>query len=201
MLAAVLAGCTFHDAFRGTDRGATMPGARARWLVGDGSAPSDPDRVSYESTIEASFTHVDGDFTRAGTRADYRFGNGHLAFAPEVSWRRLCLCPIAGLAYGDIEVENGTARASAEGLGATLGIQASWRGWRSLEPYVRYVEAGDPEWHIARFEAGVEVGLCEQLGVQFAYARQTSRIDEVFSSNDGARIETEGLHLGLSLRF
>lgn len=201
ILGAALAGCTFDDDIRGTDRSALLPSARVRWAMCQPSAPSDPERVSYQSMLAASLTHVDGDFDRAGTRADYRVTNGHVAFAPEVSWRHVHVGPFAGLAYGDIEVESGAARGSADGLGGVVGIQASWRGWQPFEPYVRYAEAGDPKWKVARFEAGVDVRVFDQVGVQFAYARQTSHIEQLFTATTGARIESEGVHVGMSLRF
>lgn len=153
--------------------------------------------------LEAGVTHVEGDFAQPPTRPDYRATALHVAFAPEFTLRNVRVGPIAGLAYGDVEVESGANHAGQSGLGVALGLEASYRAWPFLAPYARYQENSGLEWSTGRFEVGVDLRASAAVGVQVAYARQTNRIDDVelFGVADGARIESEGLHLGLSLRF
>lgn len=193
--------CSWGDQFRGSDHGAWLPAVRASWAFDGGREPIDAERVTYRPTLQAGFTQIDGDVTAAGDRADYRVDIAQLVFAPEIRWRDVQVAPFVGAAYGDAEVHDATARITGRGLGVAAGVDLSYRGWQPLAPYLRYTEAGGPEWRAGRYEVGAEVRVHEHVGLQFAYARQISRIDELFLAGDGARIDSDGLHLGLVVRF
>ncbi|MEO6596683.1 MAG: hypothetical protein ABIP94_18200 [Planctomycetota bacterium] len=196
-------GCSYDDQFRGTDRSAVLPSVRARLARDDGTPPAKPNRVHYQPTLEGAVSYGEGDFAQQSIRPEYEVFAGHVAFAPEFSWRGVRLSPIVGLAYGDVTVTSAMARASQNGLGVAFGVEAAWQGWSWFEPYVRYVDANGFDWRVARLEVGVGLRMCEVFGVQIAYARQTSEVHELsfFGAGDAARIETEGVHVGLSLRF
>lgn len=197
------AACSFGDQFRGTDRSAFLPSMRAKWAWRNQPAPTRAERLAYVPMLEAGATNVAGDFAQPPTRPDYRATTLHVAFAPEFTLRNVRVGPIAGLAYGDVEVDSGSGHAGQSGLGLALGFEASYRAWSFLAPYARYQENSGLEWSTGRFEVGVDLRASAAVGVMVAYARQTNRIDdiELFGVGDGARIESEGLHVGLSLRF
>ncbi|MFT4513511.1 MAG: hypothetical protein ACI89X_001120 [Planctomycetota bacterium] len=198
-----LTGCNFGNQFRGTDRGALMPSARVQWSPRQRDSRKDGQRVQYRSTFEAGVTRVKGDFDQEGLRPDYEATLGHAVFAPELTWGGVRLSPRIGPAYGEIEVAEMSARASESGVGAMVGVEASWQGWSWCEPYVRYTDTRSIDWRVGRFEVGVDLRASDEVGFQIAYARQTSEIDDatLFGIGDSARIETEGIHIGLSLRF
>lgn len=207
-----LTGCNFGTQFRGTDRGALMPSARIQWSPWQSDSRKDGPPVQYRSTFEAGVTRVKGDFDQDGAPADladvvdYEAALGHAVFAPQLTWRGVRLSPRIGPAYGEVEVEvaETSARVSEAGLGVMLGVEASWLGWSWCEPYVRYTQTYGIEWAVDRFEAGVDLRVTDEIGFQIAYARQNSDVDEfvLFAyARDSARIETEGIHIGLSLRF
>ena len=198
-----LTGCTFGNHFRGTDRGALMPSARIQWSPRQSDSRKDGPPVQYRSTFEAGVTRVEGDFVQDGLRPDYMATLGHAVFAPELTWGGVRLSPRIGLALGEIEVAEMSARASESGVGAMVGVEASWQGWSWCEPYVRYTDTRSIDWRVGRFEVGVDLRASDEVGFQIAYARQTSEIVDatLFGIGDSAHIETEGIHIGLSLRF
>ncbi|MCA8951922.1 MAG: hypothetical protein KDE27_20600 [Planctomycetes bacterium] len=189
--------------FRGKDRSALLLSARLRLARDPDAPPPPPERFSYRSGVEFDVNYRDGDFGDPGGRADYTVWSGHIAFAPELSWHGVTLGPLAGASFGDLTVERGTARSQESSLGGVLGVEASWRGWDYVQPYVRYSRKFAFDWSIGRFESGIELRATPNVGFQIAYARQTNRIDELelFGFGDSARIATEGVHLGLCWRF
>ena len=202
LLIAALAGCSSGDVFRGSDHGVVMPVIRARWSLRQPRETTTPNRVSFTPMLESAVTYVEGDLAQQ-PRLEYHATTWYAGFAPEFYWHGLCAGPIVGLGYGEVEVETNVADAGEEGIGLMFGVDARWRDWSPFEPYVRYVESAGGDWRTGRFELGAELRATANVGLQLAWARQTSELDElgVFAPGDSARIETEGLHLGLSLRF
>ena len=198
-----LTGCSYGEQFRGTDRSALMSSARVQWSGRERGPLEDTQRVRYRSTFEAGMTYTEGDFDQEGLRPDYAVSLGHAVFAPEFTYGGARLSPRVGPAYGDVEVTATNSGASETGLGVMFGVEGSWQGWSWCEPYVRYTNSNGFDWRVGRFEVGVDLRVTDEVGFQVAYGRQTSEIDEVswFLVGDSARIETEGVHLGLSLRF
>ncbi len=202
LLLAALAGCAYGDAFRGTDHGVVMPVIRARWSLRPPRENTTPNLVSFSPMLESAVTHVEGDLAQQ-PRLEYHATTWYAGFAPEFYWHGLCAGPIVGLGYGEVEVETDLANGGEEGIGLMFGADARWRDWTPFEPYVRYVESEGGDWRTGRFELGAQLRATANVALQLASARQTSRLDELgaFAPGDSARIETEGLHLGLSLRF
>ncbi|MFY9342044.1 MAG: hypothetical protein WAT39_06125 [Planctomycetota bacterium] len=206
LLCVALVACSSGQQIRGTDRGAVLPAVRATFALREPRQV--PARgLAFEPAIEVGTEHVGGDFGQG----DYRADTFHLAFAPEFSWRDVCLQPLVGLAYAEVVADAPLPvplpapglRADDQDLGGTLGLAASWRGWSLAWPCVRFASTGGRDIRVGRFEVGVDLRATDVLGISVAYARQTSEVETVgrFIGAVGARIETEGLHLGLSLRF
>lgn len=196
--------CGSTESYRGEDRDALMPAVVARVALRKPVAMTDPTRVTYMPTLEGSATRLDGDFAQDATQFDYRASSYHVAFAPEITWQHMRFSPLAGLAYSDVEVDAGAVHARKGEVGIPLGIGASWLAWNPVEPYGRYVRVVGPDAVIGRFELGIDLRVTAALGFQLAYARQTSEFTESFLlviPGDSVHVETEGLHLGLSLRF
>ncbi len=199
--------CVAGEDLRGTDRGAFLPAARVRVVWPRNAVPPPAENVAYRTVLEAGLTHVDGELGGSGAGGDYTVTMGHVAYAPELSWRGVAVRALAGVGYDDVEVELAGVDVDADGPGFVAGVEACWRGWRVVEPYARYVGLGGIDTEVRRLELGIELRLTDHAGVQLAYARQISEaddFDELFASTllfDSARIETEGVHVGLAVRF
>lgn len=207
VVASVASACSQGVQYRGTDRGAVMPAVRARVALRHVEPPANERRVTYEPSLEGGFTVVDGEFTQDGERIDYRAMCGHVAFAPAIAWRSARLQALAGLGYNDLRADASSGLVEADGLALALGLEGAWGGWSPLEPYVRYLGVNGVDTGVRRFEVGVDLRIQPTVGLQLAYARQTAEaedLDDVFfvtSAVDSLRVESEGLHVGLSLRF
>lgn len=201
MFAGAQVACVGDDQISGRDRGVLMPSARAKWVWQD-----EPDAefasLHYRPALEVGVAPVRGEFAIASRRGDYTTVVLHAAYAPEFSFEQFRLSPLAGMAFGDFDANVGLGDSGSSGLGVTIGAQAEWTGLTPLVPYCRYQYSSAFDWSAGRFEAGFELRIAT-AGLQFAYARQLSRFEEVESrfQNESARIESDGLHFGLSLRF
>ena len=130
----------------------------------------------------------------------------HAAFVPALAWNDAVLMPIGGVGWGRIEVDAAADGVTVDEPGLVLGGQLAWRGLAPLEPYVRYTSLAGIDVGVRRFEAGVDLRIAGPFGLQVAYSRQTAEAEEfdaVFLTTfvDAVRIESEGVHLAMSLRF
>lgn len=197
----VTASCGSNEPFRGNDYGALLAAARAHWRLRP--MRQDPARFASAPGIEAGGSWVQGDFEQGATRPDYEFLTGHIAFAPELAWRNVDVMPLVGASLASLEVTNGGTRIDENGAGALFGIEASYRALPWLQPYARATRGVRPEWVVDRVEVGLDLRLNEAVGVQVGWARQTTRLDDgpFFGAFEDADIRTDGVHVGLSLRF
>ena len=206
-VAAVGSACSTGVQYRGTDRGALMPAARARVALRRVEPPANERRVTYEPSLEGGFTVVDGEFTQDGERVDYQAMCGHVAFAPAITWRSARLQAMAGLGFNDLCADAGSGIVEADGPALALGREGAGGGWSPLEPDVRSLGVHGVDTGVRRVEIGVDLRIQPAVGLQVAYARQTAEAqdldDVVFLTSvvESLRVESEGLHIGLSLRF
>lgn len=203
--------------YRDDDRSALAPAIRAQWLHGrspdDVAAPpgvattaASGDSFRFRSSLAASATRTAGTFVTADARPEYSAATAVVAWQPELTIAGVCLAPLVGLGHGAVEVDDGTARLRGSGVGFATGNRLSYRRFGSIEPYVRYESLVGLEYGVRRFEAGLEWHATALVGVQLAYLRQTSVADEfdgILGSDpiDSLRVETDGVHLGLTFRF
>jgi hypothetical protein len=205
MLSLSLAACAVDgEQFRGKDRSAFLPAASAHWAIGEPPA-RDSSALAWQPGVAAGVTRVEGEFALGASRADYAITSVHASFAPELSWRRLLVTPRLGLGYNDFELDAPGASASSDGLGAAWGATAALGTGAPLAPFVRYEGVQGAEVGVRRFEAGLVLWIPTACGVEVAYARQTTELDDVnllgAPGGDAGRVATEGVHLGLVLRF
>lgn len=196
---------TPDEQIRGTDREAFLPSVRVRSALGAVSkaeAEVGEQEWKVASEWEAGYERVDGEFAQASGATKYHSRLAHVAFAPrlEMESTRLAAEGFAGLAYGDIDVTAPTNDSKQNDVGSYIGIGLRYRGLGVVEPYARVTNASSVEWSIGVVEVGFEAKPAEFLGIEVAYASQTSRI-ETENSDGGARIETDGLRIGMVLRF
>jgi len=198
-----LAGCQSSEEFRGTDGSSLLTSARAQWVPRGRAPRDDGGRFAYRTAYEAGVSHVEGDFEEAGLQPDYSATVGHVLFAPEFTWKGLRFGPRVGPAFGEVKVSSSDSRVREGGIGFMTGLEAGWQVTSFCEPYARYTRVEGLDWSAGRLELGVELRVTDQVGFEVAYGRQASRIDDVILTveEEQARIETEGVHIGLSLRF
>jgi hypothetical protein len=195
-----LAACNTGDPIRGSDNDAFVAGGRARFARREREAPVDPareHRVRYRPTLEIGADYVAGDFPQTAADGEYRVSTAYGAFAPELAWRQLCFTPMVGVGYGDAVIRTPTLRSEAEDLGVYFGVEVSMRALEWMQPYARLATISSVELGLSQFEVGVDLRPMREVGVQVAYARRTTEID---LAND-SRIDSDGLYVGLSLRF
>ena len=193
------------EQIRGTDREAFFPSVRVRSALGEGAKPESKPGERWGTVVsewEAGYERVDGEFAHASGTAKYHTRLTHVAFAPrwEMESTGLAVEGFAGLAYGDIDVTAPTNDSKQNDVGGYIGIGLRYTGLGVVEPYARVTNASSFEWSIGVFEVGIEAKPAEFLGIEVAYANQTSRIESE-NSDGGARIESDGLRVGMVFRF
>lgn len=199
--AAMLGACSAvtDEQIRGSEREAFLPSGRVRY-EGGRSTPESLKGWELETCFEAGYHRVEGDFAQNAGEAEYSSSMSYAAFAPNMEYEGVQIDAFAGLSYGEIDVTAPGNDSRQEAVGTYVGLGTRYRCIGMLEPYARWSHGGGAEWSISRVELGFELRPMEEIGVECAYAMQTHRI-EPGGSDGGARIETEGLHLGLVLRF
>lgn len=198
---ALLGACSAipDEQIRGTDREGFLPSGRVRH-EGERSKPQGLQGWEVASNFEGGYQRVAGEFRQSGGEADYRAAIGYAAWAPNMEYEGVQIDGFAGLAYGDIDVTAPGNDSRQDDVGPYLGFGARYRRLGIVEPYLRWSQGGSAEWSISRFEAGFELRPMQQVGIECAYALQMSRIESE-NADGGARIETDGLHVGVVLRF
>lgn len=199
----VFAGCIgTGEEIRGRDHVAVTPSVVARIPLGRVPEPRRR-AVSYQAAIEVGTSYLEGDFTGSPGRVHYDATTVHAAFSPEVGWNGVYLCPLVGGSYSAIEVDAGSASAGdVSGLAVIGGAEARWcAGW--FEPYARYVKIFGGDQEIDRLDLGLGWRFVDSLAIRLGWAQQTTEVEDFLSTgaSNRAHIESDGVHVGLALRF
>jgi len=187
------------EQIRGTDREEFLPSGRVRY-ESERSKPAGLQGGEVASTFEGGYQRLEGEFGQGLGEAEYRSSIAYAAWAPNMEYQGVFLEGLAGLSFGEIDVASPGNESRHNGAGAYIGFGARYRQLGIVEPYARWSQGGSSEWSISRFEVGFEIRPLSEVGIECAYALQTNRI-EPEDTDGGARIETDGLHLGLVLHF
>lgn len=187
------------EQIRGTDRQEFLPSGRVR-LEGETKKPEFLEGGEFVSSFEGGYQQNDGEFDVSVGEAKCRSSIGYAAWAPSFEYNSVRLEGFLGLSFGEIEVVSPGNDSRQNDVGAYTGFGLRYRQLGIVEPYARLSRGESFEWSISRFEIGFEFRPMSKVGVECAYALQTNRI-EPENTDGGARIETDGLHIGLVLRF
>lgn len=183
---------------RGKDASVLLPAARVRYL----GRPSElTERPRFAIGVEAGATTARGDFTRSDGTVHYAADVGQAHGVIGAVSQRFEILALFGLGYGDIEVAAPTGQEGHSGFGVSGGAELGWRTWSWLGPYVRYTGmSGDVgDWRWRRLEVGVDVRPATWWSLQAAFAEQAMEDDDFVGVD--FRVETRGVHLGMTFRF
>lgn len=203
LLGSLLVGaCGLGPDIRGKDRDALLGDARV--FVNLARRPADPERAQPIRGIEVDVAGVRGDFTNSQTgRADFDLLLSHVAFRFGARGKHVEFFGLAGVAgaHFDGRTSRGVAT-DDEHLGVTGGFHFGWRATEWLVPYARVSAAQFVEdAHAVRAEAGVELRPCDALGIHAGYGYwEYEQRNSVWPEPD-VDVTTQGLLVGLELRF
>lgn len=201
----LLPACTNTDTIRGEDHDVLLPSGLVRVGLRRDEPPTEPRRFRFTPQLEAGAAVLDGTFRGTPAGGDHSSTVIHAGFAPEFSWRSVRFGPVVGLAYGELDADTGTLRASEHGIGAFLGGEAAWQICDFAWPYARLTRAEGGNWDSQRLEFGLDLRATTNLGLRVSYARQRDAVDldgiGSLYDDEAAFLRSSGLLLGLSLRF
>jgi len=197
--------CTTTDAIRGEDHDVLVPSGLVRVDLRRHDAPAEPKRFQWAPKIEAGAAYLDGTFRGTPAGGDHTSTVVHAGFAPEFTLRGVRFGPVLGLAYGELDADTGSLRASERGIAAFVGGEALWQLCDFAGPYARISRAEGGNWDSQRIEFGLDLRPCDDFGLRVAYARQRDAVDfdglGSLYDDEAAFLRSSGLLLGLSLRF
>lgn len=206
LLLLLLAACAAPDIeYEGTDRQALLPSFRVRGPLQERVVPPEPPGEWFGTVYsewEVGAQALEGELPHSGGRTDYSTRLYYAAWSPRLDIRH---APVVvegslGLAYCDLDFESASFTAREGDFGPYVGMAIRLCALDVLQPYARMAAGGGLDGGIGRSEVGFEVHPSETMGIELAYAVQSSTI-AARAGVGVATIDSDGLHLGLVLRF
>jgi len=220
----VLVGCVTSKDIEGSDNGLLYPTIRGTVDLLRKPAPA-PNRSQPLFAVEGGFTGGNGSFTEPlGTgqilrldeslfqgpgdvRIDFRMREATLLVrAGKRLHQRINIEGIGGLGYNYFKVKANDGvefdRKSFERFGPVLGVRLGWQALSWLEIYGRgtYLFLG-PDNSSEQLEFGADFRVCNTVHLFLAYRLWRYQQEEIFESEADIDIRTDGIVLGLELRF
>lgn len=190
------AACGATEEIRGKDRSELLPAVHARMMFRPTEVTGG---LRFASGLEVGATTNRGDFSRSDGPVSYASDVGTVHAVLGTVSSQIELLGLVGGAYADHEIDSEQSSVRVSSLGVSGGFEVGVRPWQLLGPYARYTVARGSEWQVDRLEVGIDVRIEEWLGLRVGYSNQVMQ-DEYLSLQE-FRVETDGVHLGMMLRF